>query len=111
MSALFLAGDPGNLACDHLFDHVGQMRVRPFVGAGGIFEHGNDVATRARFAGDGPSAASFRTNIVVPNALGRLSAGLEIAGWRSLQFDVRYEAELAHDYTAQTVRGRLTWNF
>ena len=85
--------------------------LRPFLGAGVSFTTANDWTTKARFTSLPGVADRFSTASPVPDVLGKLTAGVELAGSSSWDIRLQYDAEMGQDYLSHTGVARLSVHF
>jgi uncharacterized protein YhjY with autotransporter beta-barrel domain len=85
--------------------------LRPFLGAGVSFTTADDWMTKARFTSLPGVADSFSTASPVPEVLGKLTAGVELAGSSSWDIRLQYDAEMGQDYLSHTGVARLSVHF
>lgn len=71
---------------------------------------GTDWTTRARFADESASNA-FAVHTNVPGTYGRAGVGIDLLGWKNLDFSLDYTAEFGGGYHADTGTARVAWHF
>jgi hypothetical protein len=85
--------------------------LRGFLGVGASFYINNDWTSRASFALAPAGADPFSATSQLPDAVGKLNAGLALFTVSGVEAKLTYSADLAPGYAAQSLIGRLAYAF
>jgi outer membrane autotransporter protein len=87
------------------------MRLRLYGRAGISFSTLDGYQVNARFATADPAAGNFRSDVAIPDVIGRISAGAQFVGIDSLGLDVRYDGAFGSGLTSHAASLRLNYKF
>lgn len=90
---------------------IGNASLRPYVQAGGIYQHSANWSHQASFAAMGDDLGTFESRVDLPKWIGRVAAGAEIYGTRQLSINAQYGAELGKKFNTQDLVLRLNYLF